>query len=795
MSSTESSAGKAAETALLHSWRSMLIATFFVGITLRAPDARTGGDQVLESLARLTRDAPGRIITVAMLLTALGIVVGLPVTSSLRAGGFQDPHSESARATHILTEQFGRGGIPLIFAVSAPGAAKSNAARLVSQHIEDSLHRSGYVTQVVSAWTTPPQEAANLFSTDGGSGLIVARLSGDESIAQKHAEELIDQLAGDKNGVTVRAGGLAATNVEVNEQITRDLILMELIAFPLSFIAVVWIFGGLIASLFPMVLGAVAIVGALATLRLISLMTDVSIYALNLTAAMGLALAIDYTLLIVSRYRDERRDGLAHGDALIRTVTTAGRTVLFSAVTVALSLMALLLFPMYFLRSFAYAGLAVVFFSAVGALILAPAGLALMGQRIDAFDMRRLLRRMFRRPEPRSRPITEDFWYRSTKAVMRRPILIGACVVVALLTLGAPFRGIEFGFPDDRVLPTTASARQVGDQMRQDFREDAAASVDVVVSDPDGIDPSRIDQYAAELSRVANVVGVAAPSGTYVDGERVNPAADEGRIGEAGAYLTVSSNAALFSPESEEQLDALHAVGPPEGSTVDFGGVAQINRDSVRSIAQKLPWVLALIGLVVAVLLFLLTGSVLLPLKAVVLNMLSLTATFGALVWVFQEGHLGGLGTVATGTLAATIPVLMFFVAFGLSMDFEVFLLSRIRESWLASPQQRADSDEAVALGLARAGRVVTAAAALMVIAFLAMTPAQVSFVRMFGVGLVLAVLADATLVRMILVPAFMRVLGERNWWAPKPLAKWHRRLFAESIAETPRQNEKSATP
>jgi RND superfamily putative drug exporter len=257
-------------------------------------------------------------------------------------------------------------------------------------------------------------------------------------------------------------------------------------------------------------------------------------------------------------------------------------------------------------------------------------------------------------------------------------------------------------------------------------------------------------------------------------------------LSQGSAFLTIASTAALFTDASETQLDRLHAVAPPQGRDMELTGLAQINRDSADAITSRLPMVLSVIAAITFVLLFLLTGSVVLPLKALVLNVLSLTAAFGALVWIFQEGHLGALGTTPTGTLVATMPVLLFCIAFGLSMDYEVFLVSRIREFWLASDRSARANDESVALGLARTGRVVTAAALVMSISFAALIAAQVAFMRMFGVGLTLAIIADATLVRMLLVPAFMHVLGRWNWWAPGPLVRLHERIgFSETVDHT----------
>jgi len=392
-------------------------------------------------------------------------------------------------------------------------------------------------------------------------------------------------------------------------------------------------------------------------------------------------------------------------------------------------------------------------------------------------DVRRLARWTFRRPDPVRKPIEQNFWYRSTKIVMRRAIPIGLAIIALLLVLGAPFLGIKWGFPDERVLPQSLSARQVGDELRNNFAVDSARNVTVVIPDANGVTPADLDRYASELSQVPDVSSVSAPGGTFVAGRAVGPPSAAAGFKEGSAFLTIGSSAPLFSDASETQLDRLHAVAPPAGQHVELTGVAQVNRDSSEAITHRLPMVLGVIAAITFVLLFLLSGSVILPLKALVLNVLSLTAAFGALVWIFQEGHLGALGTTPTGTIVANLPVLLFCIAFGLSMDYEVFLVSRIREYWLKSGRTRADNDESVALGLARTGRVVTAAALLMAISFAALIAAQVAFMRMFGLGLTLAVLADATLVRMLLVPAFMHVLGRWTWWAPKPLARLHERI------------------
>ncbi len=744
---------------------------------------------MLQQIARLAIAGPRRILAAAVLVLVAAAVFGLPVAKSLSAGGFQDPASESAHAIKLLTDKFGQSDQQLVILVTAPGGAQSAQARRVATDIAGQVQASDGVYNVVSAWTGPDPShlAAGLVSKDAKSGLIVANLKGGENNAQNYAKKIASRVVHDRDGVTVRAGGAAVVYDQINRQNERDLLLMESLAIPLSFLVLVWVFGGLLTAALPVCLGGLAIVGSMSVLRLISFTTDVSTYALNLSTALGLALAIDYTLLIISRYRDELADGSAPDVALIRTMATAGRTVLFSATTVALSMAVMVLFPMYFLKSFAYAGVATVAFVALAAIVVTPAAIVLLGPRLDAFDVRKLGRRIFGRPDPVHKPVEQLFWYRSTKFVMRRAIPIGLVVVALLLMLGLPFLGVKWGMPDDRVLPTSASAHAVGDQLRHDFADDSATAVSVVVPDVRGVRPGDLSRYAADLSRVADVGAVSAPTGTFVGGIQVGPPSAATGMAQGSAFLTIASTAPLFSKASDTQLDRLHAVPGPAGQSVELSGMAQINHDSVDAITKRLPLVLGLIGIITFALLFLLTGSVLLPLKALVCNILSLTAAFGALVWIFQDGHLGGMGTTQSGTVVANIPVLLFCVAFGLSMDYEVFLVSRIREYWLAAVAshpvppdnrtKRADNDESVALGLARTGRVVTAAALVMSISFAALIAAQVSFMRMFGTGLTLAVLADATLVRMVLVPAFMHVLGHWSWWAPKPLVWLHDRF------------------
>ena len=698
----------------------------------------------------------------ALFFMATTAVFGIPVTHSLSAGGFRDPNAESSLATNILATKFSQGDTQLLITVSSDDGIHSADAQRVGMDIVRQLGGSPYVARVTSPWTAPPSAAATLIGKDGKVALIVASISGGGSDAGKHAEALSDQVVHSRDGVTVRAGGQAMTDAQITSQTRDDLKVMETIAVPVSFLVLVWVFGGFLAATIPLAVGGIAIFGSMAVLRALTCVTDVTIFALNLLLAMGLALAIDYTLLILSRYRDEIEGGTERNAAVVRTMASAGRSVLFSAMTVSLSMSALMLFPMPFLKSFSYAAIAVVALAVVAAIVVTPAAIVVLGPRLDS-----------RRSKRAARPVEQTFFYRLARFVMHRAVPLGLALTALLLALGMPLFGMKWGIPDDRVLPTSSTARQVGDQLRTDFNADVATSLTVVVPNLDGVSPKALDDYAAQLSTVPDVPSVSAPGGTFVGGALVGPPTAETGIADGSAFLTVASGAPLFSAASNTQLDRLHAIPGPGGEQVLITGTAQVNRDTAGAITSRLPFVLAAIALITFVVMFRLTGSVIMPLKTLLLSGLSLTASFGALVWIFQDGHLGGLGTTATGTLVLTMPVVLFCIAFGLSMDYEVFLVSRIYEYWLTSDGTTAGNDHSVALGLARTGRVVTAAALVMSISFAALIAAQVSFMRMFGVGLTLAVLSDATLVRMLLVPAYMHVMGRANWWAPK----WFSRL------------------
>lgn len=733
---------------------------------------------MFERLVRLGPRFPRATTAAAFLVVLVAGVLALLLDSRLPAGGYGDPGSESARADRVLGEHFDTTGMPVVFRVTADAGADSPLALARAADVVRALTESGVAGRVVSYADLPPGDSRSaLLSTDGRTGLVTARIAGDDGTAPERAADIAGRVSGARDGVEVDAGGQAIVYHELNEQNLADVTKVELIAVPITLLVLIWVFGSAVAALIPIVIALFSSVCTVAVLRVLAGVTDVSIFALSVASPLCLALAIDYTLFVITRYREELAGGAPRAEALARTLATTGRTVAYSAVTVAVSLAMMMLFPIYFLRSVGYAGLVGVALSAVGALVVAPAVIALLGDRVDSWDLRRPVRRLFRRPPPRLPEPEETFWYRSTRFVMRYAVPASLLMVAVFVALATPFLGVRFGYPDDRVLPGTATSRQVGDDLRADFTRSTTGEVEAVLPDVTGVPADALADYGARLSAVPDVAAVSGPGGTYVGGRKVQDTALAGGVSDAGvpaAHYVVGTVVDPVSERAADQLRRLEDVPAPADAL--FTGVAKHNLDNVEAITSRVPLVLALIAAVSFVLLFLFTGSVLMPLKALVMNVLSLTAAFGALVWVFQDGRLDGLGTTATGALTVSIPPLIFCVAFGLSMDYEVFMLSRVREEWVRSAGTAADNERSVAVGLARTGRLITTAAALMAVVFAALATAQVSFVRMLGVGLTLTVLLDAFLIRLVLVPSVMRLAGGLNWWAPRGLRRWHAR-------------------
>ncbi len=728
-----------------------------------------------------------------LLVTIAAAVYGGGVARNLIAGGFEPAGAESVRAEEVLEDDFGQVQPNVVLVVeAADGDVDSDATRAAGTAVTEFVAGYDHVDVAVSYWTLgdpPPLRGAN-----GDNALVMAHVAGTETEAIERTDDLVEALEDGGVGgdaVTVHAGGLAVVNSEITHTIERDLQLAEMIAIPITLVLLVWVFGSIVAALLPLAVGIFAIIGGFAVLQLFATFTDVSIFALNATTALGLGLAIDYSLFIVSRYREELAGGHPPAAAVVRTVRTAGRTILFSAVTVAIGLSAMLVFPIPFMRSFGYAGIGVAAMAAFGAVVLLPALLAALGHRVEKG-------RVFKR-----RPVVdgEGIWHRIAVFVMRRPLPVATAVVALLLILGAPFLGIRLGTPDDRVLAPGADVRETHDILREDYAAGEAATIQVVVpevaaspglggaqddpslgsaQDDPGLggaqdDEDDIASYAAELSALDGVARVDALTGSYVGGAEVAPPGvmSVRFANDGGTWFSVVPGVEPLSADGEELVAEVRDLDSPFDDVL-VGGQSAAQVDSKDVVFERLPWAIGLVAVTTFVVLFMLFGSVLVPIKALVLNFLSLTATFGAMVFVFQDGNGSGLlDFTATGDIAVAMPILMFCIAFGLSMDYEVFLLSRIKEEH----DRGADTVTSVAVGLERTGRIVTAAAVLIAVVFIAFATGQVSFMKMFGIGLTLAVLVDAFLIRSTLVPAFMRLAGDANWWAPRPLRRFHNRF------------------
>ncbi|MFI9251580.1 MMPL family transporter [Streptomyces sp. NPDC053069] len=695
---------------------------------------------------RLVTARPRLSLLVALLLTALAVLAGSGVADRLSSGGWEDPAAESTYAAKALEREFPDSQPNLLLLLDSGRASVDDpAVAAEARDLAGRLAREEGVTGVGSYWQS---RSPALRAKDGHEALIAARITGDETAMGRTLDRIAPHYRGTHGPVEVKLGGIVAVRHEMQTIIKEDLTRAELIALPITLVLLVMVFGSAVAALLPLGIGIVAILGTNAVLRGLTAFTDVSVFALNLTTALGLGLAIDYALFIVRRYREELSTGADPLTAVGATLRTAGRTVLFSALTVAVSLAAMMVFPQYFLRSFAYAGIAVVLLAAAAALILLPAALILLGHRVNSLDLRRLLRRR-RGPKPAA----GTAWARTAGLVMRRAPLFALGTTVLLVTLGLPFLGVKFGTADDRQLPSTAESHAVQQHIREGFPGSPGGGLEVLAEGR-----ATESQYAAYKQQMAALPEVARVDGPLVKGD--------------SAYFTVQPKGEAVDEAAQRLVGDLRALHTPFAAKVT--GTAAVLVDTKHAIAQRLPWAAAFIAVVTLLLVFLLTGSVLIPVQAVVLNALSLTAMFGAVVWVFQDGHLSGaLGFTSSGSIETTLPVLMFCVAFGLSMDYGVFLLSRIKEEY----DRTGDHDAAVRLGLQRTGGLITAAAVILAVVMVAIGTSRVTNTKMLGLGIALAVLMDAMVVRSLLVPAIMRLTGRATWWAPAPLRRFHERF------------------
>ncbi|MFB7371603.1 MMPL family transporter [Streptomyces sp. NPDC056222] len=729
---------------------------------------------------RFVTARPRLSLLVALVITALSVLAGSGVADRMGSGGFQDPDAESTYATQVLEREFPASQPNLLLLVSArEGGVDDPAVAAEARRLAQRLDAERGVSGIGSYWGTG---SPALRSEDGRQAVIVARVDGDE----KEAGEILERIAPDYRGahgpVEVSVGGQLAVQHEMQTVIEEDLLRAELIALPVTLVLLVMVFGSAVAAMLPLGIGIVAILGTNAVLRGLTELTDVSVFAQNLTTALGLGLAIDYALFVVRRFREELGRGADTRTAVGITLRTAGRTVLFSALTVAASLAAMLVFPQYFLRSFAYAGIAVVLLAAAAALILLPAALMLLGERVNALDLRRLFKRRRRAAEGTPEAAGADAaesgaaepgaresgagWARTATLVMRRAPVFAVVTTAGLVLLGLPFLDAKFGTVDDRQLPTTAESRVVQDELRDGFPGSPGGGLTVLAEG--GATPAEYADYRERIGALDGIVRVDGP---------VTPGTGAG----AHAYFTVIPEGEGVGDTAQDVVGELRAEPAPFDTSVT--GAAAVLVDSKDAIGDRLPWAGAIIVVVTLLLVFLLTGSVLIPIQAVVLNGLSLTAMFGAVVWVFQEGHLSGfLGFTPTGDIETTLPVLMFCVAFGLSMDYGVFLISRIKEEY----DQTGDHDHAVRFGLRHTGGLITAAAVILAVVMVAIGTSRVTNTKMLGLGVALAVLVDAMVVRSLLVPSVMKLTGRLTWWAPGPLRRFHDRFgISEGGAET----------
>jgi putative drug exporter of the RND superfamily len=714
-----------------------------------------------------------RWVLVAGLVALIGgVFLGMSAFDKLQTEGFDDPDSEASRAAAVIDERYGGGADYVLLVDAGEGRADQGSADAEGRDLTQAMVSDPGLANVVSFWST---RSPSLLSEDGTEALVLA--SAAEGPAGLEAADVIERYSGERGAITVHVGGGEAVGEEVGAQLGEDIGLAEGIAIPLVIALLVLALGNVVAALATLAIGLIAILGTFAELSVFGSLTDVSIYAVNLTIGLGLGLAVDYGLLMVARVREERAAGRNDDDAVVRAVETAGRTIAFSAATVGVALAALLVFPQYFLRSFAYAGIGVVVISAVTAVVLLPALLAVLGPRIDAWKV----------PGVRGiRGSESPLWRAVAQFVMRRPLVSALPVVIVLLVAASPLLGVSFGTPDDRVLPTSASSRQVGEALRNDFASADASPIVVVI--PSAVDPANLADYARTLSQEDSVQRVDSSAGTFVAGAPDGPG-DPDRFSRPDAErLEVVSALDPRSDQAQQLVADLRAIPTPAGNTALVGGETAILVDSIDSIAEHLPLAAVWILLTTAILLFLFTGSVLQPIRALAMSALTLSATLGIMVFIFQDGYFADVLGFTPQPLNTSMLVLLFCIAFGLSMDYEVFVLSRIKEAH----DQGADLEEAVAGGLARSGRIVSTAAALIAVSFLAFVSSEVSFMQFFGLGTALAILIDATLVRGVLVPAGMRLLGRAAWWAPAPLREVHRRI---GLAEPPAPAPATETP
>jgi RND superfamily putative drug exporter len=669
--------------------------------------------------------------------------VGSLAFGKLDSGGYSDLSSESAQAATYLTEKFGVVE-PVAVLVVDTGDKPVEDAQISQAAIalEKKIALVPGVSKTLSFWSTGG--APSMKATDGKGAFLFAYAnlkSNDFDQLGKIGAQIQKEFDGANGALTVYASGTGVITYAINHKIEKDLLLAESIAIPLTFLLLAFVFGALVASAMPLVVGVSAILGAFLIIYIFTLFTSVSIFALNLITGLGLGLGIDYALLMVNRFREELHSGKSVEDSVVATVNSAGKTVFYSGLTVLVTLSSLIFFPLDFLKSFGYAGVSVISLAVIGALIPLPAIMALLGHKIDKGAIRK----------SGITPKDDGRWAHTARNVMRRPVpvVIGSLLVLGILS--APISNIAFSQVDSRVLPKSDPAAIAAATILERFDGFEGSPIEVVI--PNGVSRlSEVDSYLAQVLKVDGVARIS-PTETYGNDLRIQ----------------VIPSKASRTLAAEKLIHDIRDIPRPDGTLI--GGAAADFTDSQDGIARTLPFALGWIAFWVMILIFVFTGSIILPIKAVLLNGLSLLATLGAITWVFIDGNLKWLlgDFTVTGTLDTGTVILVAVVVFGLSMDYELFLLSRIREEHMAGKS----NVESVAVGLQRSARIITAAAMLLAVVFAAFMISGVTSIKMMGFGVAFAVLLDATLIRALLVPALMRLFGESNWWAPKPLRRF----------------------
>jgi len=692
----------------------------------------------------------------------LSSIFGFQSFGLLKAGGYDNPNSDSARVFELLESKFDTQTPEVVLIADMPTLVDTTDSRTIGRDLLNELKQIEGVDTVTSYYTlgTPP----SLRSTDGKAAYFFVKLS-DDSAQSDVGKNISDEFTGDYNGAKVYVAGFAAISSEINSTISEDLARAEAIAVPLILLLLVFVFGSLIAAGLPLLIGGLAIVGSFFFIWVSAQFTDTSVFALNLITGLGLGLGIDYSLLMVNRFREERAKKKSVNDAVIETVATAGRTVLFSGITVAIVLSSLAFFPQYFLKSFAIGGVVVVFLSIAGALIALPALLALLGDRVNNLRLGR--------KKTATKTTDDGFWGSTARFVMKRPLAISLVALIGLGGLMSLSSNIQFGQVDDRVLPKTSNSVEANNVIRERFSGREASPVEILVK---GASSEDVLDYVVALSKLPDITRVQSSAGIAQDG-----IIDQG-------YAPMFSS---YAQNGYQRIQAIHDVEPRsiagqeltadirkvklDSHKVLIGGIAASYTDSQDGIVEQLPTVAIWILAFTLILMFLFTGSVLLPIKAVLLNILSLGATYGFLTWVFIDGNLKWLlgDFIVTGTVDTSSIVLIAVVVFGLSMDYELFLLSRIKEQHDAGMS----TIDSVAVGLQRSGRIITAAALVLALSFVAFATSGVTIMKMLGLGIAFAILLDATIIRALLVPALMRLFGDLNWWAPKWMKAIYRKL------------------